>query len=191
MIGEDMQVQGHQQAAKLIMAANRPADTRLPRPRIHRIRPLISRWSCSSRSLVGIGSVCNRLADLGADRLRVSVVAIAGDPIRNRPVFLAPSQAERTPDADQATRQGREVLAPPAAATCGVAPLCPRRHCSVRLENALGDVQADRSNFHGGRLLSARCIQRPRAWHADAEQEPSTLSFEQCRYRCEGKRCLT
>jgi hypothetical protein len=34
---------------------------------------------------VGIGSMCNRLAERGTDRLRVSTVAIAGDPIRNSP----------------------------------------------------------------------------------------------------------
>ena len=34
---------------------------------------------------IHIGSVCNRLAELGEDRLRVSVMAIAGNPIRDLP----------------------------------------------------------------------------------------------------------
>jgi hypothetical protein len=45
---------------------------------------------------IGVGPVRDRLAELGADRLGVSVVAIAGDPIGNTP-GRGLRRGERTP----------------------------------------------------------------------------------------------
>lgn len=57
----------------------------------------------------------------------------------------------------------RRMSAPPTSAACGAARLYPV-HQPGGPERALGDVQTDRGDLHGGRLLSARCPQQPRAW---------------------------
>ena len=76
-----------EEVAKLIMAATKSAGRHEASKAAHTSYPSLDPAMVLFQSVVqiNIGSVCNRLAELGADRLRVSVVAIAGHPIGNHP----------------------------------------------------------------------------------------------------------
>ena len=76
-----------EEVAKLIMAATESAGRHEASKAAHTSYPSLDPAMVLFQSIIqiDIGSVCNRLAELGADRLRVSVMAIAGDPIGDRP----------------------------------------------------------------------------------------------------------
>ena len=88
--GDMLAVEGTdtEEIAKLIMAATKSAGRHEASKAAHTSYPSLDPAMVLFQSIVqvGIGSVRNRLAERGADRLRVSVVAIAGNPIRNVPV---------------------------------------------------------------------------------------------------------
>jgi hypothetical protein len=86
-IGGDMlAVEGTdtEEVAKLIMATTESAGRHEASEAAHTSHPSLDPAMVLFQAIiqVGIGSVCNRLAELGADCLRVSVVAIAGNPIQ-------------------------------------------------------------------------------------------------------------
>ena len=89
-IGGDMlAVEGTdtEEVAKLIMATTELAGRHKASKAAHRSYPSLDPAMVLFQAIiqVGIGSVCNRLAEPGADRLRIRVVAIAGHPIGGSP----------------------------------------------------------------------------------------------------------
>jgi hypothetical protein len=85
------------EVAKLIMATTESAGRHEAAKAAHTSYPSLDPAMVLFQSIVqvGIGSVCDRLAERGADRLRIRVVAIAGDPIRNRTGYRLRRPKER------------------------------------------------------------------------------------------------
>lgn len=76
-----------QEVAKLIMATTEPGGRHEASEAAHTSYPSLDPAMVLFQSVVqiNIGSGCTRLAELDADRLRIGVVTIAGDPIGNHP----------------------------------------------------------------------------------------------------------
>ena len=113
-IGGDMlAVEGTdtEEVAKLIMATTELAGRHKASKAAHTSYPSLDPAMVLFQAIiqVGIGSVCNRLAERGADRLRIRVVAIAGRPIGDSPGHRLRRSKERLGEGLAAARLRRSL----------------------------------------------------------------------------------